>query len=411
MNQPSPWTGAALVALLLLAGGTGAQGCQGSAIPVALPDGFPIPVDIMTSDAAGELSPPADGADSGPPACSCLPSDPCTATDPSCSPATCQDDGDCDDGNPCTEDRCRPSEDLCEHFRLPGCCREAADCDDDIPCTVDSCVDNRCQHRPEPGCCFADEDCDDGMDPTRDLCLAHACYAVFDEPVACERGEDCVLSAADTCYAASCRSGWCTYTAAGGGGCCTRDDQCADADPCTEDHCRRFRCVYVLSDEPQAQLDEDFDDRQVTGLVLTGAIGELGWRFSSDRASSAAYALRYGFATGGYGGSVAFSALAESNLLALPESGPATLRFASWADIEETGDLAVVEAVPLSGVPVVLWTATPGQVWTLEEIDLSPYAGSRLRVRFRFESDGAAPRAREGWYLDDVQAVFRCLPP
>lgn len=85
-----------------------------------------------------------------------------TATDP-CAGVVC------DDGDPCTSDRCDPETGLCEHlevsyapaFRVPSCERDA-DCDDGDPCTADRCVavddactgaDYRmCESTPTPGC-------------------------------------------------------------------------------------------------------------------------------------------------------------------------------------------------------------------------------------------------------------------
>ncbi|MDI6765848.1 MAG: M14 family zinc carboxypeptidase [Bacteroidota bacterium] len=46
---------------------------------------------------------------------------------------------------------------------------------------------------------------------------------------------------------------------------------------------------------------------------------------------------------------------------------------------------------------------TPGLNWIEEEIDLTPYVGNQLLLRFRLSSDGADNR--DGWYLDDIRVL------
>ncbi len=46
---------------------------------------------------------------------------------------------------------------------------------------------------------------------------------------------------------------------------------------------------------------------------------------------------------------------------------------------------------------------TPGLDWVEEEIDLSPFIGNQLLLRFRLSSDGTDNR--DGWYLDDIRVL------
>ena len=68
------------------------------------------------------------------------------------------DDSDCDDGDPCSDDRCdRPGEDAgtCV-FEVPdgsSCCRYHSDCDDAEPGTFDRCIANSCTNEADPGYC------------------------------------------------------------------------------------------------------------------------------------------------------------------------------------------------------------------------------------------------------------------
>jgi len=90
----------------------------------------------------------------------------------------CTSDADCDDGDPCTADRCDVTAGLCEHRR--GLCADRcvadADCDDGNPCTADRCgAGGSCAREEIPGCaprpCSSAQQCDDGDPCTRDACL------------------------------------------------------------------------------------------------------------------------------------------------------------------------------------------------------------------------------------------------
>jgi hypothetical protein len=59
---------------------------------------------------------------------------------------------------------------------------------------------------------------------------------------------------------------------------------------------------------------------------------------------------------------------------------------------------------PFTGpMPGIACYSAVVSAWTQETLDLSPYAGQDVQVRFRFGSDGAAHR--EGWYVDDVSVT------
>ncbi|MBI5060480.1 choice-of-anchor J domain-containing protein [candidate division KSB1 bacterium] len=47
--------------------------------------------------------------------------------------------------------------------------------------------------------------------------------------------------------------------------------------------------------------------------------------------------------------------------------------------------------------------------WTTESLDLNPYAGQDIQLRFRFGSDAGAHR--EGWYVDDVSVTAPLIAP
>lgn len=114
----------------------------------------------------------------------------------------------CDDGNPCTDDTCRPTE---------GCVylSNLALCDDGDPCTTrDRCAAGLCR----PGV-FA---CDDNNSCTRDTCGPDgACTHIADDSLGCDDGSAC--TSGDRCEGGLCRPGG--------------EDGCAAASPCTETRC------------------------------------------------------------------------------------------------------------------------------------------------------------------------------
>ena len=72
-----------------------------------------------------------------------------------------EDDPACDDGNPCTADRCLGGHCLRlepvdhRHATVGACCAPEFpgwSCDDGDPCTTDACVDNACSYAPIDGC-------------------------------------------------------------------------------------------------------------------------------------------------------------------------------------------------------------------------------------------------------------------
>lgn len=132
----------------------------------------------------------------------------------------------CDDGNPCTIDKC-DGRGGCIHMPGDGAC------DDGRACTEnDSCTSGRCAG--EPVRCSDENPCtDDRCDETLG-CVSE------NNTSACDDGDACTLDD-------RCEEGVCT---AGAG------RSCEDGNPCTDDICDvDVGCVYVLNDDPCDDLD------------------------------------------------------------------------------------------------------------------------------------------------------------
>ena len=134
----------------------------------------------------------------------------------------CSSDAQCDDGDPCSDDRCTAAH-VCHRTAVPECCADAGDCDDGIACSVDTCVDQACVHQPALDCCT------DGADQAT---LLAECGPGADGPA--------------PCFAWQCDAGACVELASPS--CCTADDHCDDGDECTLDLCLpSLLCKHVFT--------------------------------------------------------------------------------------------------------------------------------------------------------------------
>ena len=105
----------------------------------------------------------------------------CTKCFPDCFGKECGDDGcggacgNCDDGNPCTQEQCQEDVFMCTTSVVADCCLADEECADDDSCTLESCVANKCESSFV--CCESHNQCDDGDDNcTHDLCLNSHCW-------------------------------------------------------------------------------------------------------------------------------------------------------------------------------------------------------------------------------------------
>jgi len=195
----------------------------------------------------------------------------------------CDNDDDCTDSDFCTADTCDAG--ICRNVQMERCaCVQHDDCTDNDPCTLDECTNNFCVTRfvcaegevcqslsdtefncYVPQLCDSASDCDDENACTFDLCLSGECaHLPMADCVACETDEACeygdmfcsnglnnvLLVNMGDCRNGSCHlievpcNGWCEDDACQNPD-CEGDNECDDADPCTEDSCFGGYCVYV----------------------------------------------------------------------------------------------------------------------------------------------------------------------
>jgi hypothetical protein len=192
----------------------------------------------------------------------------------------CEDDTDCDDGRPCTDDRCDDVTGQCiyreiicsdglfcngQEVCIDGICRsgKSPDCDDGVSCTVDTCDESTdsCKNSPIDAFCDNQTYCDgaeichpmlgclEGNDP----CSGRMCEEDADTcvdclaDVHCDNGEFC--DGAETCVSGTCQSGdnpcparMCDESQDSCAD-CLNDDDCDDQNRCTDDKCILGSCA------------------------------------------------------------------------------------------------------------------------------------------------------------------------
>jgi len=142
----------------------------------------------------------------------------------------CQQNDDCLDSDPCTDDICNLG--VCEH-NSGG---DGNACDDGDPCTVgDRCTDGTCSGQSMT--------CDDGIGCTDDSCDGGACVHQPDSDV-CVAPNECSVAVCQPGVGADAQG--CVAT----GGMLDQTSCTEDGDPCTDDRCGGGACVHTPMDVP-----------------------------------------------------------------------------------------------------------------------------------------------------------------
>jgi hypothetical protein len=241
----------------------GTQGCKSTPLDGPCSDGDACSVADTCSAGACKAGQPKlcddgnpctqDKCDAVSGACAATPSDAacsdgnaCTAGD-ACKNGSCQAGSvtGCDDKNPCTVDTCDASTGACQVLF------NTAPCEDGDACSVgDSCANGTCKPGAEKPCADSNTCTSDSCNSQTGACVHAAISGCGD---GCSKAGDC--KAGDVCNEAACVSGKCAFlpTSAGcdDGDACTAGDQCEaggckpgsakncdDGQPCTADSCK-----------------------------------------------------------------------------------------------------------------------------------------------------------------------------
>lgn len=365
-------------------------------------------------------------------------------------PANCFEQPDCNDNNPCTSDVC--GEYQCVHTDLKYCCNEDTDCVDTLLCTTGKCLKTAatpfCTQQWNYNCCEITPTggvlgCEDGKPCTQDVCEVPGTPCLH-KPIVdcCQKDEDCNDS--EPCTVDICIDGGCIRPNL----CCATDDDCNDQDElCTTETCDGGLCNYELINLPgcckEEVLGESFDTGAATpkfGVVPPTSAGGGMWHPSTQQSLSPPLAMWFGneesgnYATisGKASGSFQNTVDLRPPLLAFTE-----LEFRLYLENEFSMgaypnadfDRLKVTIVPLDlkkapvGSPKTIWDSawgspvwwnvgengTPsGAKWTAVSVDLTPYSGKLVQIRFLFDTIDAFNNDFGGPVIDDIVIRRTC---
>jgi hypothetical protein len=285
----------------------------------------------------------------------------------------------------CFEGRCNSLGD-CIVAPIAGCCEEDAECAAMIPqtaCDTFRCIQSSCVAMTRPGCCSGTVDCEDATACTTDVCRSGP-------------------------------GGQCTH--------CPVDCECPDAE-----------ALHAAYFDGPSLPSEGFgiNDQQADSVS---------WRLSSRRAISAPTSawLGHSVCPTYFSGTLGFDCQpsTESGIdsgpvraelvgpaIALPESpGGYIASFWLWSDVEVLGaggadERDVLTVMVHDLLADISWPVTSslavgkstGGGWQQLALDLSPWRGSTISLRFSFDTLDGYDNHHEGVYLDDLRIQPRCL--
>ncbi|MCA9517528.1 MAG: hypothetical protein KC635_21455, partial [Myxococcales bacterium] len=285
----------------------------------------------------------------------------------------------------CVEGRC-DAVGACVPAPIAGCCRDDAECALEpltSACGVPRCVAGACREERSPGCCEAAADCDDGVASTTDAC-----------------GPD---------------TGLCTHCYVGGACPSSPPDLVADFDAAGSS--------LALLGFPTA------DNAPSDGVA---------WRLSSRRAVSPPSAAWVGRAdcpsyyTGAVDAACApvdpaaqdagrVAVTLRTPRISLGDAGPPSVAsFWLFSDVEPYRGAAaepdVLRVFVDSEVDGVTWEIgsslgvgkSTGGAWRLVALDLAPWRGRIIRLRFELDTLDGQDNDHEGVYVDDLRVGPTC---
>lgn len=270
----------------------------------------------------------------------------------------CQAGPECDDGNPCTNDSCSGSNDLCVHEV----------CGAQTPCSEPGCAQSPCSGDT---CCFLDSDCDDSFLCTTNQCVLGTCLF---SPILCE-----------------------------------------DTSPCLVDFCFLAECLESGPSAPvqgQSIFFETFDDGIANGWSFSTDSQSASWSLQTLETASSPLAL-YGGNPEAFdynGGNMAI--VAKTPMISLPND-TILLRANVWADlVDSVCDKDVLQVYITSSNPQIQTTVLTPKIcsgtkgkYTPWELDLSAFAGNPIQIAFSFATNGAQGNNGIGVFLDDINLL------
>lgn len=284
---------------------------------------------------------------------------------------------------PCYQGRCSHSG-RCVGVRVEGCCRDDDDCPpaDDGACASVHCLQQVCTTLTIPGCCQASDEsaCDDGLPATSDACIEPAARCANCEPP-CESRPVLWRASFDEATATPASEGMIVY------------------DPQANDGVTWQRTGEHFAAGGGAVYLGNARCRSYYGGALDAACTPV------DPAEQDSERVLVGLYTA---------------TVFLPADRPAVLTAWVRASVEPLGhfgagepDVLRIWVQPL-GVIAPIWpvgsTLDVGKStgWVPIAVDLSPWRGGYVRVRFEFDTLDGESNHHEGVWLDEIVIREAC---
>ncbi len=376
-----------------------------------------------------------------------------------CKKPDCKTDTDCDDKNACTKDTCEGAT-TCKHepTNEAGACDDGRVCSDDDKCTKGACkgtnkpTDSPCDDDKvctegdkcsSLGNCYGvSKDCDDGKPCTTDSCDAKTgtcghevkkdtSYCSDDNPCtsdttckagtcsgpqnACDDDNPCTM---DSCTKKTTYSKECKNAAMAAGAACD------DGDPCTAgDACADGKCASKPSGKCKDALQDSFACGSNGSWVFAPASDDakkvVGWGIDDTPAAPVAPSPKCSLnfnngtdfdAKDAAGKSIAAKGTATSAEIDLSTAAGAKMTYQSYFHTETSslGDWFYVEvSVDDFKSTAKSWKLTKNNAdlkkWVTGSHDLTPWAGKKIKLRFRFDSGDTITNTGAGWFVDDLK--------
>jgi hypothetical protein len=224
-------------------------------------------------------------------------------------------------------------------------------------------------------------------------------------------------------------------------GACKKPAECDDADPCTIDVCESGQCTHAQSAAAGCcggtafadSFDKGLGNWTVVDTFAAGGNGGIVWsaaamqgKDGSPRWTSPPNAAYFGrtdvpcannpkalcptFDNGKVVG-----ATMTSGVIQVPKATQVTLSFQALVDLDPNSDTLTLQVQPQPGVTETVWqkskafpSGSSGGQFKLQLIDLSKFAGQKIKLAFTFNSQTAFNNAGEGVFLDDLLLTSKC---
>ncbi len=299
--------------------------------------------------------------------------------------ACCKVNNDCKTPSACETGKCSFS--YCNFTAKKGCCNGDGDCDDGNPCTDDSCPGKgkQCVHKQKAACCVSSSECNDGDKCTEDACIANECK---NTNLCCKKDADC--SDGETkCTTDTCGSnGFCVHKPTGAKGCCKAN-------------------VY----------SNDFDKGSLGGIQVSNTGGsKKGWQLWNPAYvyKSPKGALYYGDPIAKNYNFGKSKGTATTGSIKLPSNVKTTLTLWAWLDTEASTKYDAFKVYLVIGTSKQLLYhkgSKPGfkkQTWTAHKYDLAAHKGKSVKVQFEFDSYDSFANTGKGVIIDDLKFTASC---